>query len=1025
MLKKIVCINNKLIMILITFLLLFSLLSITTVADDEGKPDLVIYNVELPGDPPGYISEGDEVEFIVKIKNIKDPDGKNGNISAGTEIVVALIIDGTLIGTNSTNEGLNVDEIKFVNLSWTAVLNSETKREITIEVDYPYPGNVDERCEDNNYYDGFIYVSEKAPNLEIINIDIPQKIIVNETAIIKSTIINRGKATSSKIIAKLNSSIDGEVQNLTSSKILKRNTTYNFTFNWKPTQFGSQTISIDVIYQGKTHDFKEISINVEVKYLQWWDTNWHYRYFLSVRGSGNVEVSFNFTDLLNELGVFSQSFENDTLRIVEYSSDGNFTNEVLNYNFEESIGFDCVSNAKGKLLWEITGSSFEKFYCVYFDVSINLGTRTISAETEMNSSGNITVGEYGFVDGWNVRSVSPINGSFAPVGKLINISVETDAKAENVTAYIYLKNNISENFYIYLSNIHDKILFRSNDFSFDKVGDWIIEIYSNDWADYEAPFIKQAFFVGKPDIEIKNISFSTTYTTDASNIYINDVLNITAGIVSYKANVENVDIYLRIANFENNKTVFKQTLNKTIFVDMANYVSFIWNADKSGDFNVTIIVDPDDLIDETDETNNNIKRKMTVYEIPDLEIFDIKLPTFKIDEFDNVEIDIVVKNLGLGDVEDYEIKLYVENESLGLMKYENEVNSKFFSIESNSSKTITMNWKSAKVGKWLVGAKIPVNDTNRDADISNNRLLCDEILIVNPIETDPPVISTVFAEPKRQEQGSPVTIVATITDETGLLSVSANITGPEGNLFSINLARTIEDEFSGKFTETEEIGVYSFKVIAIDSTIHKNTATRQSDFTIYRETIDPIVSFYDAEPRVQLISGSVEIICIASDNVGLKSVVVTITTPSTEIYSQNMKYVTEDKYSYSSTYDVSGKYLFKIEVTDKSDNILETNEKVFWITSNLDDKDDDGMPDFWEERYNLDPEDSNDAKSDPDGDGYSNLKEYKIGTNPKKDIFSENAVYRIKENSVYLSGSIGFFVVIILLFIFSKRREII
>lgn len=48
------------------------------------------------------------------------------------------------------------------------------------------------------------------------------------------------------------------------------------------------------------------------------------------------------------------------------------------------------------------------------------------------------------------------------------------------------------------------------------------------------------------------------------------------------------------------------------------------------------------------------------------------------------------------------------------------------------------------------------------------------------------------------------------------------------------------------------------------------------------------------------------------------------------------------------------------------------------------DTDGDYMPDWWERRYGLDPEDSGDANVDSDGDGFSNLQEYlKGGYNPK------------------------------------------
>jgi len=45
------------------------------------------------------------------------------------------------------------------------------------------------------------------------------------------------------------------------------------------------------------------------------------------------------------------------------------------------------------------------------------------------------------------------------------------------------------------------------------------------------------------------------------------------------------------------------------------------------------------------------------------------------------------------------------------------------------------------------------------------------------------------------------------------------------------------------------------------------------------------------------------------------------------------------------------------------------------------DTDQDGMPDDWETKYGLDPN-VNDASADPDGDGISNLDEFRADTNP-------------------------------------------
>ncbi|MDN3594830.1 DUF3826 domain-containing protein [Zunongwangia endophytica] len=59
------------------------------------------------------------------------------------------------------------------------------------------------------------------------------------------------------------------------------------------------------------------------------------------------------------------------------------------------------------------------------------------------------------------------------------------------------------------------------------------------------------------------------------------------------------------------------------------------------------------------------------------------------------------------------------------------------------------------------------------------------------------------------------------------------------------------------------------------------------------------------------------------------------------------------------------------------------------------DSDGDGMPDQWEIKYGLDPNNSGDASQDLDGDGYTNIEEYLNGTDP-----TENIDYRNLGNNV-------------------------
>jgi hypothetical protein len=50
------------------------------------------------------------------------------------------------------------------------------------------------------------------------------------------------------------------------------------------------------------------------------------------------------------------------------------------------------------------------------------------------------------------------------------------------------------------------------------------------------------------------------------------------------------------------------------------------------------------------------------------------------------------------------------------------------------------------------------------------------------------------------------------------------------------------------------------------------------------------------------------------------------------------------------------------------------------------DSDGDGMPDEWEIKYGLNPNDPSDAAKDNDNDGYTNLEEFLNGTDPTKFV---------------------------------------
>jgi hypothetical protein len=84
----------------------------------------------------------------------------------------------------------------------------------------------------------------------------------------------------------------------------------------------------------------------------------------------------------------------------------------------------------------------------------------------------------------------------------------------------------------------------------------------------------------------------------------------------------------------------------------------------------------------------------------------------------------------------------------------------------------------------------------------------------------------------------------------------------------------------------------------------------------------------------------------------------------------------------SITVTASGGPLTSVTLLTKTVSRTGENIRVEFITTAILDSDGDGIPDFWENLYGLNPHNAADAAQDPDGDGYTNLQEYQLGSNP-------------------------------------------
>ena len=986
----------------------------TAVSEFEDRPDLQITFVDFPDE----IIEDEEAKFSVKIKNAKNSEtGEYGNISSGEHILVSLKVDNVRVSTKSYNSGLDVDEEVYVNLTWTADLTANSERQILIEVDYTQ--DIFESNENNNERPGLINVYEKDSELSITDVDLPDIFVVDNSYEIYASVKNSGAETNKDIIGFLNSSIDGIIKKVIFEDALERNQTHVFSFNWTPNTLGKHTLNIDIVYGNKTHD--SYSSSVFVGTLAWWNSSWHYRYFISLTGEGNFSKTFNFTSLLDELGISNEYFENETIRIVHYSSDGDIINDSVAYKFNESSDYNPINNAKGTLLWDVEGSSNEKFYCIYFDVNSNGGHRSSLIEDEsMNESGDATVKDADFVEGWDFKIEKPLEGSYVFVNDVVEISVNTDAIAENVEVFVFLNENESNNKTIYLETI-DGVLWTNNTI-FSILGNWTFRVKCWDDADYVPIEKEHTIFVGKPDLEFSDVVIKTSWPPTSPKVYINDTVDFTASVYCYFATVELANVTMTIYNNESVE-IYSATKNSSFEKNKYTNVSFEWTALLGGNYTFKFFVDSDDFVDEINESNNELEFNDTVYYWPDLTVTSIKWKKTNIIEYDRIKFDVKVKNIGLGDAKDYDLKLFIQPSSQKTVNYENEIYTKKISVNSGSQKDFSLFWNSSDPGKWFVAAKVFVTDAKKDADISNNGLLVSDELVVRPTERVKPVIENVFAKPSEQEQAAPVEIVAYVTDDTGLESVFVSIYDSDENLIEkSDMIRIAGDGFNHIFTNTMKVDTYTFNITAIDISVNKNTKYYKGSFEIIPDQSPPSVSYVWADPAIQLIDKNVVFSCNAEDNVAIDNVKLSIIYPS----GNAVRYMMQEKsvqYTYEDRYNESGNYSYYVIVTDETGNIRVSKSQYFYITSSLDDTDDDKMPDWWEERYGFNPFDSTDGIKDSDKDGLTNAEEYNGGTHPHKDIMLQNVAYRVRTNVLYIVFSISMFVILLLLnFIMRKRR---
>jgi len=889
--------TKKLFILLFVVMLFFNLFNTVIIADEELKPDLEILSIDFDN----TVYEGDIVEVKVLIKNIGTK-----NISAGTKIEAELKIDDViveLIGPNFTNDGLDIDKTCYINISWIAERGNELERDLRVEVKVEEP----EESYINNIFSSSIFVSEGKVDLkftgEIIIDGTPR---MNEPIKIYADAKNSGRNTTENINVTLK--IDGNYYDDYTINGLMRNEVYTVSFVWIPVGFGVAIINIsidsndEIDEQDESNNFiEEPDVTVRHPRLEWWNTNWHYRKLYKLTGTGNISESFNSTELLNELNIEGNTFENDTVTVVKYFLNGTWNCIVGNYSFNES--------AK-ELLWQVTDDTY---YCVYFDVENNSGTRIGTPEIpDMNESGSVSIDEStGYIEGWWIRPVDEINTYYIP-GVQITFKMESTAEIHNMTALLYFEGIFNRTFD--LTTTDNLTWIKKQTFQQSEIGNWSIEVSGYDNAGYLSETITDDFFIGYPDIVVDSISIVSDLPEGVLNYEDNDY-TIKANILVYNASVDDVNVTMSINGSYFNSTIENITKNQN------NMISFIWHPTRKGFYTITIEAM---LTDDSNQSNNQLSQNITIEGIPDLKILNIFVSNASVDEDSSAEIFVNITNIGEGNATNYKINLYCEQHEENVMNYDGLKSTTIIDINVSEIKNVSLIWNFVEYGEaiyngeWIVGVILVWDDGHPDSYSSNNwahnrsvRLQVNEI---EKPEQNNPIINLIKPRILQEfEQNLPVEIIARITDESGIESVNITIIAPDKITYEGVMIKQENDKYGYTFENTNVLNKYNFTITAIDDSIYNIVSTKTSNFTIVEDATPPEIEYIGVLPSVQLKDADVTISSIVSDRSGVKYVQVTITYPDGSSETKTMTNSSGDnKYYYTQSYEILGRYVFYI-----------------------------------------------------------------------------------------------------------------
>lgn len=183
-----------------------------------------------------------------------------------------------------------------------------------------------------------------------------------------------------------------------------------------------------------------------------------------------------------------------------------------------------------------------------------------------------------------------------------------------------------------------------------------------------------------------------------------------------------------------------------------------------------------------------------------------------------------------------------------------------------------------------------------------------------------------------------------------------------------------------------------------------------------------VFDYVSSSNIVNKVDQDVVFTCVFSPSISPKNVTVHILYPGLNSSEFDMVETETGKFVNTTSFSILGLYSFFI-TANVDTRMVNSVSRSFWISTSLLDRDNDGMNDAWEQFYGFDPTDPSDADSDYDGDGYKNLDEFKLGTDPLDADYVEFVMLYIDSHLQLIVLTMFFLLIALLCSLVGLRRS--